>query len=300
MAKIRKIDFIGIGAAKCATTWVYRCLLEHPEVCGPYEKELNFFSTRDHPLFKDSQDKRKILYNKGMKSYLEYFSHCCSNSVKGEFSVSYISDPGSAKLIKDNFPDIKIIVILRDPVERAHSFYWFAKDFMLREKNKTFEDALKNNPEIYIDWGMYYEQLKPYFDLFPKENIGIFFVDDLKKDSINFMREIYKFLGVDVEFIAPSNQKKENSSSKVRYKFIRKILDYFVGLLYKFKLNFVLSIFKKIGLRKAIHFFHYKINVSKTKKPKLKTKTEKKLRNIFRKDIENLEEMIEVNLNSWK
>lgn len=293
-------NFIGIGAAKCATTWAYRCLLEHPQICGPYEKELNFFSTQDHPLFKNSEKKKKIIFSKGLNSYLEYFSHCSPDLIKGEFSTAYLSDPGSAKLIKANFPDVKIIAILRDPVKRAHSFYWFAKDFMMKERNLTFEDALEKNPLIYIDWGMYYKQLRPYFDLFPLENIGVFFVDDLKKDPVLFMQDIYEFLGADKKFVAPTAKKIENAASEVRFKFLRIVTDFFVDVLYRLKLSFIINILKKIGLQKAVHYFHYKINVKSAKKPKINSETEKKLRGIFREDIEKLEKLLNRDLSSWK
>lgn len=300
-----KIDFIGIGAAKCATTWIYRCLIEHPQICGPYIKEVNFFLTRKHPLFdEDYLKNREVLYNKGINSYLEYFSHCPSNSVKGEFSVSYLSDPGSAELIKECFPDIKIIACLRDPTKRAHSFYWFAKDFMMKEKNKTFEDALKNNPKIYISWGMYYKQLKPYFNLFPRENVGVFFIDDLKKDPVKFIQGIYEFLGVNKEFIAPSTLKKENSASKVKFKAIRGFIDHIVYFFYvitkKLQLYFLINLLKKIGFQNLIYYIHYKLNVKKVEKPKINLETEKYLRGVFRDDIEKLENFLGRDLSSWK
>ena len=301
MTNIKKIDFIGIGAAKCATTWLYRCLIEHPDICGPQIKEVNYFLTKKHPLYTEEEfENRKMLFKNGLESYLNFFSHCSENSIKGEISVSYMSDPGSAKKIHETFPDVKIIAVLRDPVKRAHSFYWFARDFMLREKNKTFEDALENNPEIYINWGMYYKQLKPYFDLFPRENIGVFFVDDLKKDSVKFTQDVYKFLGADDKFIAPSAQKKENAASKVKFKWVRGLIDGAVKLLYKLKLGVLIEFLKKLGFQELVYFIHYKLNVSKIKKPELNPETGKKLRDIFREDIDKLEKLLSKDLSGWK
>lgn len=296
-----RVDFIGIGAAKCATTWVYRCLLEHPQICGPYIKEVNFFLSKKHPLYSDEEfSNKKSLFQKGMDSYLKYFSHCPKDSVKGEISVSYLTDPQAAKLIKQIFPEVKILVFLRDPVKRAFSFYNFARDFMLREKNRTFEEALKNNPEIYIDWGMYYKHLKPYYDLFPRENIGVFFTDDIKDNQANFIQEVYKFLGVDNSFIPPSAKKRENVASQVKFPLLRKIIDFTVKIVYNLHLEFLINFFKKIGIQKAVYYFHYKINVSAVKKPELNPETQEKLRNLFREDIENLGKLIGRDLSKWK
>lgn len=298
---MKELDFIGIGAAKCATTWAYRCLLEHPQICGPYIKEVNYFLTKKHPLYSEEEQKQKRqLFPKGIKSYLGYFSHCSANSIKGEISVSYMTDPGAAELIHKNFPDVKILVFLRDPLKRAFSFYNFAKDFMLKEKNRTFEEALKNNPEIYIDWGMYFKHLKPYYNLFPKNNIGVFFTDDIKNNQVNFIQGVYKFLGVDRNFIPPSAKKKENIASQVRFPLLRKAVDFTVKVIYKLRFGFLINLLKKIGGQKAVYYFHYKINVSAVKKPELNPETEKKLRNLFKKDIENLERLIGRNLGDWR
>lgn len=298
---MKEPDFIGVGAAKCATTWVYRCLLEHPQICGPYIKEINFFLTKKHPLYSSEEFKNKeMLFPNGLDSYLDFFPHCPKDSIKGEISVSYMTDPQAARLIKQSFPDVKILVFLRNPVKRAFSFYNFAKDFMLKEKNRTFEDALKNNPEIYIDWGMYFKHLKPYYNLFPKNNIGVFFTDDIKNNQVNFIQGVYKFLGVDRNFIPPSAKKKENIASQVRFSLLRKAVDFTVKVVYKLRLGFLINLLKKIGGQKAVYYFHYKINVSAIKKPELNPKTEKKLRNLFREDIENLERLIERNLDDWK
>jgi hypothetical protein len=296
-----RIDFIGIGAAKCVTTWVYRCLLDHPQICGSYIKEVNYFLTKKHPLYSEQEfENKKLLFKDGLKSYLNFFSHCQLDSIKGEISVSYMTDPGAARLIYDNFPDAKILVFLRDPVKRAFSYYNFARDFMLREKNPTFEEALENNPEIYIDWGMYYKHLRLYLDLFPKENIGIFFTDDIKDNQINFIQNVYRFLGVTDKFIPPSAQKHENVANRVKFIFLRKIIDFSVGLLYRLRLGFSVDILKKIGLQRAVYYFNYKINVEKTEKPEIKKGTEERLRSLFKEDIEKLEKLTGRNLFSWK
>jgi len=301
-----KVDFVGIGAAKCATTWIYTCLLEHPRIWGPYIKEMNFFVTKKNQLSGKSLEHYKLLYNKGIESYLERFKHCPANSVKGEISVSYLNDPGAAELIKHYFPDVHILVFLRDPVKRAYSHYWFTRKFTLKEKNESFEKALKNKDgyENYIDGGMYYKHLKKYYDIFPKENIGVFFMDDLKKDPVKFIQDIYKFLGVDHSFVPPSIRKKENESSEAKWKFLSHAIDYVVDRFYALlkitHLYFVKDMAIKLGLQRLIYFIFYKVNVRSFKRPPINPMTEKKLRDLFLADIECLEKLTSRDLSSWK
>lgn len=300
-----KVDFIGIGAAKCATTWVYKCLLEHPQVCGPLKKELQFF-LKNKSLHNTQTNKKYFdegIYGRGISFYGKYFKHCSANSLKGEFSVSYMSDPNSADLIKSHFPNVKIIVCLRDPIKRAYSHYWFSREFLEWEKNKTFEDAIRNKDSVYIDQGMYFKHLKRFCDKFPTENIGIFFVEDLKKNSVKFMRNIYKFLGVDEKFIAQSVNKKENVSKKIRVALIRKAINNIAPMslfFKKIKIYFLIDILRKLGVEDLIFFINNKLNIKTFKKPEMKEKTQKELRNIFREDITNLEKLINRNLDIWK
>jgi hypothetical protein len=300
------VDFIGIGAGRCATTWVYTCLLEHPRICGPYVKELNFFITKKNPMPEKSFEHYKLLYNKGIESYLKSFKHCPADSVKGEISVAYLLDPGAAELIKKYFPNTKILVFLRDPVKRAYSHYWFAKKFKLTEKSETFKEAIKKEVsyEHYIDDGMYYKHLKKYYDVFPKENIGVFFMDDLEKDPVKFIQNVYKFLGVDSNFVPPSVKKRANSAREVRWKFLRSAMHYSVDRFYAF-LNFtrfysIKDIAIRIGLQNMIYRISCKVNVTSFKKPLLDPITEEKLRKLFLADIANLEKLTGRDLSSWK
>lgn len=298
-----KLDFIGIGAAKCATTWVYRCLLEHPQICGPYKKELNFFITKDPTWGTTNIEHHKYLYNKGISYYKKYFSHCMTNTVKGEYSVSYFSDPGAAKLIKKHFPDIKILVCLRDPVKRAYSHYLFAKEFLLLEKSQTFEEALKNHPEVYIEWSMYYKQLKNYLDLFPKKNIGIFLIEDLKKNPVIFIQKIYEFLGVKKDFVPLLAFKKENMAKRTKSQFVKKIMNEIATasvFFKKLRLYFIVDFLRKLGMENLVVYINNKLNIESFQKSPLSPITERYLRDIFREDVEKLENLLKRNLSIWK
>jgi len=299
-----KVDFIGIGAAKCATTWVHKCLLEHPQICLPYVKESFFFVTKPFPSAGEPLKEFKPVYNKGTAWYLERFDHCPAKSIKGELSALYLTDPGASYLIKQYFPDVKILVFLRDPVKRAYSHYWFKKKVTFKEKKETFEEAIKNNYEAYIDGGMYYRHLRKYYDIFPKENIGIFWVDDLEKDPVRFIQSVYGFLGVDNSFIPPSARRRTNAAREIRSQFLNRTIDSLVYTFYKFlkftRLHFLRDVVIGIGLQKGFNYILLKVNVKSFDKPLLDPTTEEMLRKLYLEDIRNLEKLTTRDLSAWK
>ena len=95
-----------------------------------------FFVTKKNPLTGKYTTNFKRLYkNRGIESNLEKFKHCPADSVKGEISSVYLNDPGAGELIHKHFPNVKILAFLRDPVERAYSHYWFARNVTFRGKS---------------------------------------------------------------------------------------------------------------------------------------------------------------------
>ncbi len=100
---------IGIGAQRTGSSWLYACMYEHPEICMP-RKEINFFS-------------RERNWTRGFGWYEGIFAECPATAVCGEFSTSYLPDPETPLRIHDRYPDVRLIVSLRHPAERAYSSY---------------------------------------------------------------------------------------------------------------------------------------------------------------------------------
>lgn len=92
----KKPDFIGIGVMKAASTWIFRSLQEHPEICSCTKKEIRFFNTPYN-------------YQKGINYYLSFFENCPDKKIKGEFTPFYILYPQVPLLIYKHFPDVKIM-----------------------------------------------------------------------------------------------------------------------------------------------------------------------------------------------
>jgi len=179
------IDFIGIGAQKSGTSWLYACLYEHPEICAPI-KELHFFS--------------RPRYKEGIAWYESHFTRCAEGTKKGEFSTSYLYSTESAARIKEHYPEVKLIAILRSPLERAYSQYRNAIKAGEVEKETTFAEYVEREESAFAQ-GRYVEQLMRYDEHFTREQLLVMIYEDIERDPLAFVQEVYRFLGVDDSFV---------------------------------------------------------------------------------------------------
>ena len=139
------IDFLGIVAARCGTTWIAKCLAEHPQVCFSRLKETTYFAE-----YTELNRGKNELFLKDFNWYKDLFSHCRNGQIKGEFSTDYIHNKRTPKLIHNNFPKAKLIVSLRDPVSRLISYYLHQKKTLPRKKQyKNIFEALKDEKFIF-------------------------------------------------------------------------------------------------------------------------------------------------------
>jgi Sulfotransferase domain len=178
-------DFIGIGAQRTGTSWIYSCLYEHPQICMP-QKEIHFFS-------------RDRNWSRGFEWYERIFAECPSSAIAGEFSTSYLSDTEAAARISDRYPGARLIVSLRHPVERAFSSYLNDVVAGVVPSATGFEQALQSHPE-YVEGGRYARYLRRYLELFPRDQLLVSVFDDARRDPGAAIREIYRFLGADPAF----------------------------------------------------------------------------------------------------
>jgi len=277
------LNFLGIGAQRCGTTWISQCLAEHPQICISHPKEVSFFGT--------------MKFRFGLSWYKKHFSPK-SNQILGEFNAGYHTSNEAAHQIKTLFPDIKIIISLRNPINRVFSNYLSVASFEAR--NQSFETWLYKNQKM-IDRGLYYTHLKKYFELFPKKNILIVLYEDIAKNPVLFMEKIFRFLGVNPNFIPKSAIYKKNYSKSYKFPFVKRIIGKIVRFFDSFKFGVTLiNLFRKIGGKK-IFFFLDKINSQSLKKyPSMSKSTQKKLAFIYQPEIDKLQKLIDCDLSAWK
>jgi hypothetical protein len=190
-------NFFIAGAPRAGTTSLYEYLKDIDDIFMSSIKEPNYFSVSisDKILLQRSFRKKN--------EYLKLFQGVKDEKAIGEGSHSYLWDPQSAKLIHQNIPDAKIILLLRNPVERAFSHYLFTVS--VGQETGTFSDAitkaLKAKPDFsgaIIEAGLYGQQITKYLEFFEKEKIKIVFSEEFIKNTESTVKEILEFLEVDV------------------------------------------------------------------------------------------------------
>lgn len=294
-------NFLVVGAAKSGTTSLYFYLDKHPDIYIPSVKECRFFSQMS-ANFKGPGD--EILNKNIIKSLDEYrllFSSVKNEKAIGDVSPDYLYFyEKSIEKIKQILGDVRIIIILRNPVERAYSQYLH----LLRDERETlsFEDALSNE-EIrkkanwewfwsYKDVGFYYKQVKAYIENFSQ--VKIYLCDDLKKDALLLIRDIYRFLEVDDSFVPDDLNKRYNISGVPKSRWLYEFLNRPNSL--RTALKPFISIILPKSKRQELKFLITEKNLKKTD---MKTETREYLKGLYREDIIRLQELINRDLSHW-
>lgn len=211
----RRPNFLGVGAMKSATTWLSECLRYHPDVYISDVKEIHFFSR---------------FWDKGVDWYLEHFSGVKGERAIGEFSNTYVDDIECCYRIKDVLGEIKIIICLRDPIDRFVSHYKYnyrvypeAKDLPIRELDvTTLEDVTTRFPEL-LSRGLYSNALKNYIDIFGRHNVFVTFKECTDDNPEGEIRKLYRFLGVDDSFTPDVLNKKVSPGVVPRFFWLEKL-----------------------------------------------------------------------------
>lgn len=209
-----KLDFLVIGAQKCATSWLYYCLKEHPEILLPEDKvEHAYFGSE---MFREN----------GIEWYNERFNDRNEDKKKGEVAVDYIYDTSAALYLNQHGQNPQIIASLRDPADRfVSSYFWLIRKGKLPNipieegieevlaQPAGFPNKLDSALEEVVRRGCYAPQLQAYMEQFTNENIKVMLYESIKKDSSSALKEVYQFLGIDSEFVPKSinDRPKKNS-----------------------------------------------------------------------------------------
>jgi Sulfotransferase domain len=205
-----KPTYVGIGAQKCASTSLHQILAAHPSVCVPLIKEIDFFS---------------LHFDRGHQWYEQQFAACGDAIAMGEMSPSYFCDPLVPARIHAYAPDIRIILSLRDPVQRALSNHRHeVRVGHLQGPDFSFETGLANNPQ-YIDQGLYATHLKRWLEFFPIEQILVVLMDDIENAPAEVAGRVYRFIGVDPVFQPVNLHTRFNPSYANRSALLRRVKD---------------------------------------------------------------------------
>jgi hypothetical protein len=285
-------QFLCIGVQKAGTTSLFRILQSHPGIFIPEEKELHFFDD-------------DLEFNKGVSHYHKYFQSASPGDLCGELTPNYIYHPQAPeRIIKTLNCDIKLVLMLRNPADRAFSHHKMR--IGRGAENENFEDLIDKEirelkkteyrlPHHYIDRGFYAEQLKRYLQYFPFENIHIIlFEEDFLERREQTIRQLLGFIGADPNYELPINI-KSTPSVGAKFKQADKILNtaHPINQLAK-------RIIPSKKLRADIKYFFTKMNQkANADKAELEAIRPFLINEIFRNDIIKLQELIKRDLSRW-
>ena len=189
-----------VGAVKSGTTSLWAYLKQHPDIFFPEMKEPHYF-THPHPA---PEQRHCIRYIATEDDYLRLYGTCDGSKYCGDASPSYLWSEIAAQGISQHSPQAKIIIILRDPVQRAYAQYLM--DFNEGVTDLNFTAALHKDWErvdkgwgisqLYVELGMYHDQIQRYFSLFGRRSVKVLLLEDLKRKPLQTLQEIAQFLEI--------------------------------------------------------------------------------------------------------
>ena len=284
MSDERWPDFFIVGAPRAGTTSLYEYLRNVPGIFLPKIKEPNYFS-----LSIDQKYIPRPVRNK--QKYLNLFKDARGQKT-GEASPQYLWDPKAAKLIHDIAPNARIIIMIRDPIKRAHSHYLLS--YALGRISVTFSELIKNSSNLTNEYerrifecGLYFQQVKRYLDLFGPDSVKVLIFEEFVKDTKTAVKQVLQFLGVNAEPPASVAYAYETLGTSVPYS------------RYLLKNEITGGIIKKVFSRWTLSSLVTKRVAKNRPKPPLLPEDRNLLENFYREDVKNLQNLLGNKL-PWK
>jgi hypothetical protein len=281
-------NFFIVGAQKAATTSLYFYLKKIPGVYMSPLKEPFYFAI--HAVKNSASD---LVRDK--EEYLRLFEKARGYTAIGEATPIYLWDPDSPNLIHQTVPHARIVMILRDPVERAYSNYLMYRkyggikssfyDELMRDYQ--CEEKLYGRSQLYIEFGMYYQQVKRYFDIFGREQVKVLVFEEFVQHPAQSVNDVLAFLGVN--YTVSEVREQYNAYSVPRSPLSRSIFALFRWLrarnikFYKILILLPDSIIESLP---------EKILFKRAQKPKIESRAFKFLQEIYHDDVLKLESLL--------
>lgn len=302
--------FLIIGAAKCGTTALARYLEQHPQVFVSPIKEPNFLAFEDrHPVADKRRQAERATWKLPtgtLEEYQRLFDGAAAGQVIGEASTSYLYWPDAPRLIRKYVPHAKLITVLRNPVERAFSSYLHTR----REGEENIEDfgaALDEEPGRreagyamrwrYVDAGLYYGQLKRYYDMFDSSQIRVYLYEDFRDNTSGVVKDVLKFLGVDESFDVNTAQ-RHNVSGLPRNRLFK-----FLYACVSRPPEPVKAVVRAVLPRKRMLALQHRLRTSIQNRglarPEFDPRVRQRLIDTFRDDVIKLQDLLGRDLSHW-
>ncbi len=273
--------FIILGGHKCGTSSMHFYLGQHPEIAMPETKG------------KDILNQPQL----NIEDYKNLYNNYQNQKVFGEVSSAYLYNERGFNNIKQFFPKAKLIVILRNPAERAFSHFNMIKN--LKKIDINFEDICKN-PDNFIKGenlgiinnGLYYSYLKKYFDEFSREQIMVVLFDTFIQERAKFFTSLFKFVGVKEDFLPDTSVIIRQGGKKNQT--INQLISSKNPLIKGLK-----TVLKPLTTSQQRYMLQKKVEgLFKTKETLSKNSTNK-LTSFYQDDILKVQELTNIDLSHW-
>jgi hypothetical protein len=283
-------NFLVIGAMKAGTTTIFKYLNQHPQVYMSLIKEPRFFSS-------------DIKFDTAITNYDDYlslFKDVSTEVAIGEASVDYLRSSVAAKRIRKDIPDVKLIAILRDPVDRAYSHVLmnWCRDFIGCNQEEIIQHFLQivySKDNLVIPTGFYFTQLQRFFEFFDQNQLKVLLFEDLQLSPDRVMHDIFRFIDVDDNFSIDRSIERYNVGGIVKNKSLYNLIVSLRSL--KKSFPWLIDGYPYKTLNQLYHK-HFR-NENLAKPPQLPLNVRKQLISIYSQDILQLQELIHRDLSGW-
>jgi len=281
--------FIGIGAGKAGTTWVWSMLRQHPDVFLPKEKELHYFNEEGFgpPGTPNPRSTRPLEW------YLDHFAGARPGQACGEISPTYLwNDTAPARIHAVN-PDVRLFAVLRDPVQRVFSSYLFS---IQRGEipNVPFERALRDHGYM-ADRTEYSRFIRRYLEQFSRDQLLVLLHDDLRADGPAALRRLEGHLGVS-DFVPTDVGAEENATARPAFPVLTRTL-------MRGRMQLRRRGFDRLadvgGVGRLFSVVRRQVKPY-DERPTIPPEVAARLYERFLPDIERLESMLDLDLSAWK
>lgn len=274
--------FVGLGAQKCASTWLHHMLGAHPEVVVPSVKEVNFFSDR---------------FDHGYQWYERQFPDDPSARAAGEVSPSYFHHPCAPARVRGYNPDMKILVTLREPIERAISNHRHEVRLgHVDGRDLSFEAGLANNP-MYVEQSLYAKHIGHWLKFFDRDRLLVILVDDIRADPAGVARKLFRFVGVDDDFTPGNLSRQFNPSFANRSQSLVRLKDHMYRLTRSPGMSWLWSAASGVGARDL--YRRLNVTYSDNVIPPVCADTLEELQARIAPDVHKLEGLLGRDLSGW-
>lgn len=296
-------EFLVAGVAKCGTTSVHQYLAQHPGVFVPQAKESFFFVSDVYKRIPAEDPHGQTIRGRTIgrfEEYLDLFAGRGGARVAGEVATFYAYHHASAiPRIRECLGDAAILILLRNPVERAHSAYWHFRGYGLEKL--SFEEALdaedtRMRRGWYTMWyyrhaGLYAAQVKAFRGAFSRVKVCL--ADDLERDGAGLMRDVYGFLGADASF-RPDVSLKYMVSGSPRSAALNKLVSPPEGIK-----RWLRPLVRRLTPEAWRHRLRSQVRMRNLAKPAMEEATRRRLCSFYASDVAELGALLNRDVSHW-